>query len=328
MSKKYKSEVVQNAVRRFAQLPDRTIARHILATYGELFDNDLEKIRSQVRYYTGKNGKQNLDILKKNHPDLLKKDTIKLPPTWRRIRTDYKLPLGLWLILSDTHIPFHEPKPLESAILAGQVEKVDGVFLNGDWQDCSSLSFWPTAHRDFNREIELVIDSLDFLRAEFPKEKIIYKPGNHELRLPNYYIAHAPELAESPLACMETILDFEGRNIEFLDYYQKVYAGKLPIIHGHEVRYISRAVNPARGLFLRTKTYSACSHCHTTSSHTTRDLHGKDLTTHSFGCLCDLSPEYNPFGNDWNWGFALVNIEKDGNFEVINRRILSSGKVV
>ena len=51
------------------------------------------------------------------------------------------------------------------------------------------------------------------------------------------------------------------------------------------------------------------------------------LTTWSFGCLCDLHPDWNPFGN-WNWGFAFVNIEEDGNFEVVNRRILSSGKVV
>ena len=39
--------------------------------------------------------------------------------------------------------------------------------------------------------------------------------------------------------------------------------------------------------------------------------------------------EFMPFdGNNWNWGFAFVNVEEDGNFEVTNRRILSNGKVV
>ena len=91
---------------------------------------------------------------------------------------------------------------------------------------------------------------------------------------------------------------------------------------------LNRTVNPARGLFLRAKTFSACSHCHTTSEHSTRDINDLMITTWSFGCLCDLSPDWNPIGNDWNWGFALINVEKDNNFEVENRRILSSGRVV
>jgi len=33
-------------------------------------------------------------------------------------------------------------------------------------------------------------------------------------------------------------------------------------------------------------------------------------------------------GNNWDWRFTFVNIEKDGDFEVINRRILPSGKIV
>ena len=44
-----------------------------------------------------------------------------------------------------------------------------------------------------------------------------------------------------------------------------VMAGKLPILHGHEINHIDRAVNPARGLFLKAKSWAACSHCHSTS---------------------------------------------------------------
>ncbi|GAF79710.1 unnamed protein product [marine sediment metagenome] len=190
------------------------------------------------------------------------------------------------------------------------------------------MSYWPKAKRDFNKEVEVTIDLLDFILGEFPKAKFIYKPGNHEYALPRYFISKAPELAESPLAAMETVIGYEERGIEFLDYHQIVMAGKLPVIHGHEVCNINRMVNPARGLFLRAKTFAACSHCHSTSEHTPKDIHGEILTTWSFGCLCDLNPDFNPFGNDWNWGFAIINIEKSGDFEVINRRILPNGKVV
>lgn len=321
-----KDEIVRDAVRRFFHLPNQTIAKYILATHGPLFDGDLEKIRSRVRFVVGKKGKHNRGIATDRS---LFRDTIKtIPKTWREVRTPYHLPTGLGLILSDAHVPFHEPDAIEAAVQAGQAEKVDWVFLNGDIQDCAAVSFWPKRKRDMNAEIEMVIDFFDWLRNQFPKKKIIYKPGNHEYRLPRYYMSKAPELIDTPYAAMEAVLGFEKRKITFLDYFQLVYAGDLPIIHGHEVKGISNTVNAARGLFLKTKTYSACSHCHSTSEHPTRTIEGKLLTTWSFGCLCDLNPEYCVFGNNWNHGFALINVEKDGFFEVVNRRILPNWKVV
>jgi len=328
MSRAAKSKLVLDAVRRFTHLPDRTIARHLLNQHKGLFDNDLEKIRSSVRYYRGKNGEKSRATAEKKHSGLFTGGPVKLPETWRLTRTNYDLPPGLWLILSDIHMPFHERVALEAAVQAGQAEKVDGILLNGDAWDCEALTFWPTAHRDFNKELEDFIDFLDWLKLQFPTQKIVFKPGNHEFRLPRYFITHAPELAQSPVASMETVLGFEKRGIEFLDYFQIINAGKLPIIHGHEVPAIIRCVNPARGLFLRTKTFSACSHCHSTSEHSPKNIHDELLTTWSFGCLCDLHPEYSPYGNDWNWGFAFVNVEKNGDFEVLNRRILPNGKVV
>ena len=320
-----KTQIIKDAVRRFHHLPDRTIARYVLHTFGDLYDNDLEKIRTRVRYFTGKAGKRGRKII--SDKSLFKDSVTKMPKTWRQVNKPYHLDPGVWLVLSDVHVPFHEPVPLEQAIRFGQAEKVTGVFINGDFQDCASVSYWPNARRDFNKEVGEVIDMFDFLRHEFPTQKIVYKPGNHEYRLPRYYLSNAPELVGTPLAAMETVIGFEDRDIEFLDYHQVVMAGKLPVIHGHEVQAINRAVNPARGLFLRTKTFSACSHCHTTSQHTPKNIHGELLTTWSFGCLCDLQPEYNPFGNDWNWGFGIISNEKNGDFEVMNLRVSPKGKV-
>jgi hypothetical protein len=320
-----KTEIVKDAIRRFEHLPTRTIARYILHNYGPLFDGNLEKIRSNIRYHVGAGGDKNRKDLKQK----ISHSPQPLPATWRKTRNAYKLPPGLWLILSDLHIPFHEPKPIEAAVKFGQAEKVTGILFNGDLQDCASISYWPSGRkRDFDKEVEIFIDFLDFIENELPGTKKVYKPGNHEYRLPRYYQAKAPELIGLPLQAVDDILGLEYRGIEFLDYFQMVMAGKLPIFHGHEFQNISRAVNPARGLFLRTKTWAACSHCHSTSEHTPKNVFGTLLTTWSFGCLCDLNPDYNPFGNDWNHGFALVNVEKNGDFEVQNRRILPNGKVV
>jgi len=318
---KARIQIVRDTVRRFHHLGNRTIAKYILENYGPQFDNDLEKIRSSVRHVVGKNGERN----RQRTPDkTLFRDTVShIPETWRKIRTDYQLAPGLWLVLSDLHVPYHEPAAIEAAVQYGHTEKINGIFFNGDVQDCAAVSYWPTAKRDFPREIELTIDFFDFIHNEFPKAKKVYKPGNHEYRLPRYFQQQAKEIVDTPIvSAMEEVMGYEQRGIEFLDYFQKVMAGKLPIIHGHEIPHLSKMVNAARGLYLKAKTFCACSHCHSRSEHTPKTIHGDLLTCWSFGCLCDLNPDYNPFGNDWNHGFALVNVDADGQFEVVNRRIL------
>jgi hypothetical protein len=648
------TQIVKDALDKFPQLPNRTVARYILHNYGIFFDGNLEKIRSSIRYQVGKMGSKHRGTVGE---EVIRRGPIKMPMTWRQTRTSYRLPPGLWLVLGDVHIPFHEPKPIESAFKYAQDHKVDGILLNGDAQDCAAISFWPsTVRRDFDKEIEAFIDFLDFLEQEFPNVKKVYKPGNHECfdeqtecltrngwllhgdikedteiaslnnvtreieysvpslihrfefdgkmrkivgsrtdllvtenhrilykpggsgirsqwrteemssiptgnnrvvlpvsgttnrigislsddeiaisgwiltdgsirnrtegsyrysfsqraskvhkittildglnwryssrqrerttsvivgkrlkskpepevtiqvlgaeankkayelvprrgeipswawklssaqfrvflsaivdgdgsrhktspdttwmvynqkhlldelqsiaiehgwrsslteyrpthwrlninpgtttaldcfgthvseeqyhgivwcvttnndtivvrrngkisitgnsRLPRYYASKAPELIGLPVLAMDTVLGLEYRGIEFLQYKQIVMAGKLPILHGDELR-ISTAVNPARGLFLKAKSWAMCSHFHSTSEHTARDINGKILTTWSTGCLCDLSPDYQPYG-EWNFGFALVNVEKNGDFTVENRRILPSGTI-
>ena len=328
MGKQAKNKIVKDAIRQFPKLGNKTVARYILNMHGELFDQDIEKIRDSVRYFRGRSGKSKIDRLADTSLLLQEDEKLEMPKSWVRKKYPYNLPIGLGLVLSDLHVPFHEIKPLEAAIQEGQAEKVNWIFLNGDFQDCAAVSYWPNAKREFNKEVAICIDMLDFIRQEFPEIPIIYKPGNHEYRLPRRYVDRVPELAAAPVVAMEVGLGLEERGIEFLDYFQLVMAGKLPILHGHEMLGLSRQVNPARGLFLKAKTFCACAHCHSTSEHNPRNIFNELLTTWSFGCGCDLNPDYNPFGTDWNWGHALINIENDGNFEVINRRVLPSGKVV
>jgi hypothetical protein len=325
MSREQRTEIIRTAIAQFPDWPSRTIAKYILFNWGILFDGNLEAIRSAVRYQLGASGQENR---KEVREPLKRTAPVSLPKTWRRSKHPYKLKPGTWLILSDPHIPFHEPKAIEAAVQYGKDKGITGTLLNGDVMDCAAIGFWISViKQDFDQEIMATIDFLDWLRQELPGE-LIYKPANHEYRLPNMFAAKVPNLLGAPLAAMDLVLGLEKKGIEFLDYKQMVMAGKLPIFHGHEFQRIDRAVNPARGLFLRAKMWAACAHCHTTSQHTAKNALGVYLTTWSFGCLCDLNPDYNPFGNDWNWGVGIVNVETNGDFEVENRRILSNGKVV
>lgn len=310
------NEIVKKAIARFPNLPNRTISRYILLENGEYFDGDLEKIRGQVRYYSG--GKASKYA----------KREVEMPLTWRHKRTPYRLSPGKWLILPDVHVPFHEPRAVEAAIKYGQDNKVTGLFFPGDLQDCAAISFWQSSKkRNFDKELEIFIDFLDFVEKEFPTQEKVWLPGNHEYRLPRYYQSKAPELIGMPLQAFDTVLALEQRKIIRLEYNQIVMAGKLPIIHGHEIR-ISQAVSPARGLLLKAKTWAMCAHYHKASMQPGKDLNGKLLTTWSLGCLCDLSPDFSPYGNDWEWGFAIIEFDEKGSFVVHNKRILPSGEVV
>lgn len=324
-----RTRLVRDTLRRFPDVPIKTLAKFLVHQHGALFNDDVERARHDLRRAAGRCGNDRRDIVKdEDKRALFRKAAVPMPPSRIVRRGEVRLPDGLWLVLGDLHIPFHEQKPLEAAIQHGQANKVTGVLLNGDFQDCHALSYWPAEKRDFLAEVEQTIDGLDFIRAQFPKAKIYYKMGNHEDRLPRIYMSYAPQLVGMPTVDWEVVLGLAQRGIEVVDSKQKLFAGKLPVIHGHEVRGGNpNAVNPARWIFLKAKDCCICSHFHRSSDHTEATIGGYMVSTWSIGCLCNLSPDYNPFCNNWNHGFALVDVHGES-FEVENRRVLRTGKIV
>jgi len=65
-------------------------------------------------------------------------------------------------------------------------------------------------------------------------------------------------------------------------------------------------------------------HVHTTSEHSESNIKEENIACWSSGCLCTLSPDYDPHGTKHNLGFAHIMVEKDGNFEVRNKRIINN----
>jgi hypothetical protein len=313
--------IVKEMLEKFPHLPTRSIARIILFNHGDLFNNDIERIRSVVRYQRGTNGEKS-----RENAGFIPKKT-KIPNSWYIERTPYNLKPGYWLILSDIHVPFHMVKPIEAAISYAKDAGVTGLLINGDFQDNSAISRWaPTRKRDFDAELMVAVELVNFLSYEFRGKALVLKEGNHDYRLERLFQVKNPELMGIPLAAMDTALGLEAKGFDIVSQSQKVMAGELPIFHGHEVS-IATAVNPARGLFLKLKSWGMCAHHHRTSEHSERNVQDTLLTTWSLGCMCDLKPDYAPY-NNWNWGFAMVTVAKNGYFEVENKRILSNGKVV
>ena len=228
------------------------------------------------------------------------------------------------LIMSDIHVPFHSMEALTAAIQFGKENNVDTVLLNGDTLDFYRLSRFTVdpLKVDFISEINSAKQFLSSLKESLPEAKIFFKYGNHEERLEIYLKMKAPELWGISNFTLESILGLSEMGIEVIKDKRIIYAGKLPILHGHEIRLGVGTVSAARSLALKTKCSCIVSHLHQTSQHTETRLDGKILSTWSLGCLCELHPEYAPI-NKWNHGMLLLELDDKGNFNVENYKIIN-----
>lgn len=230
-------------------------------------------------------------------------------------------------IFSDIHVPYHSIDCITAALDFCKKEKPDALLLNGDTIDCHRLSRFIKDPKKRNFKLEL--DTFKALFEIFEKElkcKIYFKTGNHEERYEHFLYEKAGELVGIEEFTFENIIKARARGIEIIGDKRPMQLGGLWGIHGHEyIGGISAPVNPARGLFLKSKVSCFQGHNHQTSEHTEPTLTGKMVTTWSLGCMSELHPQYMPL-NKWNHGFAMVDIDGD-NFEFRNKRIFN-GKIL
>jgi len=321
-----KTEAV-NLCRRFPTLPARTLARMLHRDFPQLYPT-IERGRDAVRKVLGLVGQSNLrsSVAELVRPKRNAGEWEGVPVgsreiDWRTFDVDGK---SKCLVLSDIHIPFHDETSLVLALKQGKRDKCDVILLNGDLMDCYKLSRWEVDPRKFpfHREVSDTIAFLETLRENFPKARIIWKLGNHEERFMNVMKKDHAVFLDVPDFDLGKLVHADKLGIEIVDDMRPVKLGKLSVLHGHEYRFsIQNPVNPARGLFMRAKVNVLCSHFHQTSQHSESDLDGKVVSAFSIGALCDLHPRYCPL-NKWNSGFARVDLDNEGRFEVSNYRIV------
>src|SRR5690606_7121254 len=106
--------------------------------------------------------------------------------------------------------------------------------------------------------------------------------------------------------------------INFVGHKRFINLGKLLVLHGHEYRWGGNPlVSPARWLWLRTKENSICGHFHQHGEYSENTARGRIITAWTVGNLSTLTPDFMPY-NNWTNGFAFVDVDKDGAFNVEN----------
>ena len=326
----YKKDIVIEFIEKYPKASTIALARMIYKAYPLDF-NSAESVRSNVRRYRGENGVNNSSLTTHLRRDeQTKKQFIRkkidLPESDYEKCEPFIIPKGQnrILVLSDIHFPYQDNKALELALNYGLEKKANAVYLNGDILDFYQCSRFTKDRRlrDMAGELEMGRAFLKMVQEMF-NCPIYYKIGNHEKRYEDYLMIKAPELLGIDDFKLEQLLRFREFGVTLVKDKQMAMAGKLPILHGHEwYGGFAPPVNPARGLFMKAKESALVGHHHRTSEHTEKTLGGKVVACHSTGCLCGLEPEYAPY-NNYNHGFAFVEVGKDGNYEVENIKIIN-----
>lgn len=230
---------------------------------------------------------------------------------------------GRWLVLSDIHAPYHDRATIEAAAREAKRRGVVGVLLNGDTLDSHEVSRHdkdPRAPR-YVEEVEIGRQLLAWLRGQFPKAELLLKEGNHEERLEAYIVQRAPALFGLDGLDLPGLLRFDDVGATWVTGRRVIALGKLNVVHGHEfLGGCTSPVSPARGLYLKARSVAMCGHHHQTSEVHSRNIRQRPESAWSLGCACFLHPRYMPL-NNWNHGFAIVEVSDDGEFVVENRRV-------
>ena len=327
-----KGEAAVQYLKDHPTMPLLTLAKLMHKKEPKVF-TDVEQTRRMLRGYTGSAGKTRCNADKhgtRRVKGISGADAWKemMPTSWMEGSKVWKLPKSIkkLAVLSDIHAPFHDEAALTIAIDYCIKEKPDAILLNGDTLDFYATSDHEKDPRkvDWMAEIEAGKSLLRMMRLAFPGIPIYFKAGNHEYRLERHLMKYAQILLGMPEFELPNLLAFGENGIQYIPNKTNIIAGKLNIIHGDEYRGAG-GINPARWLSLRTGEPTLCGHFHRTSTHMDRTIRDDIRGWWSSGCLCEISPSYLPY-NQWNQGFAIVNINNDGTFEVENLTIIN-GKV-
>jgi predicted phosphodiesterase len=319
-----KRHLVEDIIARYPDYPARTLAKTLYNENPFLFES-VEKARVQVRYYLGLLGKNSRDRKKPFHRKRRKAGQLmEIPKSKAKpikpyfIRGQNKI-----LVISDLHLPYHDEKAIEVALMKGKSEKVNIIILLGDLLDMYQMSQWVKDPKNPNMafEIETCREFLQMLRKEFPDADIIWKEGNHEARWQTYFYRNAPDVAVLPGMTVYDYMNVEQYGVQVVREHRPISVSTLLLYHGHELpRGLTNPVNQARGQWLRATANMIAGHGHRTSTHIERSATGQIFSNWSIGCLCDLTPQYAPI-NKWNHGFGILTQEGPKSFHFNNYSI-------
>lgn len=245
------------------------------------------------------------------------------------------------IVISDVHIPYHDPHAIDLLMRVVAVYQPERIVLNGDLLDFYAVSQYdkdPDRLKDggLQQEIDIFTEFLGRLRDAATSDcEMHYLPGNHEDRLRRYLWKNSGLYGLRALE-LPALLGLESYGVHYHEDELKLAGDNLVIKHGRVVRKWAAMSAKAE---LENEKYSISTitgHTHRMGAVYVRTRRGI-VGAWEGGCLCNLNPEYvhNP---DWQQGIVLVRSSTTGqsfNVDLVpflggdtGRKALIDGKVV
>jgi len=249
------------------------------------------------------------------------------------------------VVISDLHLPFHDPVAVKLAIKLIELVKPKIIILNGDIIDHHGIRKFTTIPKrkthfatevDINKEfLKKLIEKLKNLGVE----KLYWIEGNHEFRLKRFLIDNAPELYEIDKLALPQLYDI-SKDVTYVEREHTpcpvekyiaptIQAGPLHITHGDLFKSNHNVINIARTHFLKLQVPMLIGHWHRNDRYLQTSYEGKISGFWVQGCLCLPRPEYDA-GKIWGQGVAIIDLYNNNlfNLEIVDFIRINNDKLV
>lgn len=241
--------------------------------------------------------------------------------------------LERWLIIPDTHVPYHDRRAFKLAVESAVKLGIKNVALLGDFADFYAVSSHPKSpgrKADLQWEIDETNLALDYLDKKFRGKKK-YVMGNHEWRLARYLGDKAPALALRDMT-VEGQFRLKDRGWESTPYKSDTKIGKLYLTHdtgraGKYAHYAAQATYQGNVVI---------GHTHRLAWAVSGNARGKPHVTAQLGWLGDAKACDYMYrvvaATEWALGFGILYVEPNGHVHltpvpIVNYKCLIEGKL-
>lgn len=255
------------------------------------------------------------------------------------------------VFLSDQQVPFHDRRMHEKVLEFLTWFEPDILIIGGDTVDFNSISRyrrnpykWSSVTEDITTAKSVLADYVDAAGHNCEDKRFV--PGNHDQRfqdlLVNSFSPDMFDLAESAGLTLPSILGFDDLGIQYIEAPTGAYpqamtpiTPKLAAIHGWLARKGSGMSARASIEHLGYSVVMGHTHRQAMVFESKHEIDGnlRVICGVEAGCMCEVQGGLGyAVAPDWQQGFAVVHVHKDGGFTAqlahyLNGKLRYNGEV-
>lgn len=291
-----------------------------------------------VTYDSARHWRSDCPIPTKNQEESTIKIEQSVPPEFEYNEPNVPLKVNTkkgyvsWLIMGDTHFPYHNKKALELVELFMREQQPDAIVYNGDLTDFYQVSVFskdPARMGQLQDDMDMTTQMFDRHSVFCPEAEKWFIMGTHEHRWMKYLQDKAAPTARLRSNRIENQYQLDDYGINYVGYERGLLVNDtFLILHGDIAA--AHSSYTAKRHFEKKGGSGMCNHTHRLGSYYKTNRFGIYGWWEN-GCLCTLTPDWLQHP-DWQPGFSMVHFNDDGRFwaeqiPIVKDKFMFGGKL-